>query len=123
MSLYEGCENSTAAAVDRVYRLLDTAFYGRIYTLQALPNGDTKPVPDIPELPDLNAGEWKSLVFDTNQLMRATVNFTQGDVVEDYNDTRNPRQQLEDILAALQAGEQPDQQEIINLLGLILGAL
>ena len=123
VSLYVGCLNPTAEAVDRVYRLLDTAIYGREYVAVSSGSGIVTVQPDIPDVPDNSPFPVRSILGDGKQISLALDNLATGSPNTLYADNRNFRQQLEDIRTALQSGEQLDQEELFNLLGLILGAL
>lgn len=112
VSLYAACENNTAEAVDRVYRLLDAALYGRVYANAGTPD-EPNIVPAIGLIPNVGELANESMVARSRQSALAIDNITTGTANDEYTDTRNIRQQLEDILAAIQNGDGGNTDDIL----------
>ena len=90
--------------LDATYRLLDNALNGTIYS-EDVP-GTIEP--EIPAFPPGNVLEYSILgmLEKLPQLYKLSDNFMQGNVYPgEFEDDRNIKQQLDDILAALAAGD------------------
>jgi len=90
--------------LDATYRLLDNALNGTMYT-EVVP-GTIEP--EIPAFPPGNVLEYSILgmLEKLPELYKLSDNFMRGQVYPgEFEDDRNIRQQLDDILAALAAGD------------------
>lgn len=107
--------------IDALYRLIDNGINGTLY--EETSPGIIEPL--IPAFPpgDVLPYSILGMLSTLPPLYRLSDNFMQGTVYAgEFDDDRNPRQQLEDILAALE-GDDPDFAAIIAQLELIVAAL
>lgn len=127
VSIYEGCRSNTAEAVDRVYRLLDTALYQRTYTVE-IEEGETIVRPELPAVPN---GTWaaadssRSLVRNALRLRAGTLNSLQNETEDGFSQTTETvKTKLREILEALQSagGGQLDDEmlgELVKIVALL----
>lgn len=107
-----GATNRLENAMNRLYTLLDYSLNGETYT--ALETGNPLDLveysPALPAAPLGNLPQAQSLRFSALETYRAVDNGLHGRDHTGYEDTRNPRQQLEDLIAAAgSAGELDDE--------------
>lgn len=122
VSLYAGCLNPTAEAVDRVYRLLSSALYGNVYAATEDSNNERIITPPIPDVPDTMGYAGESIIQRAKQATLAADNIATGIPNELFAESRNFRQQLDDIKTALQNGENLDADilaELVQIAGLL----
>lgn len=122
-SLLMPCGKDIVESIDRLYRLTDVIHNGSIYTYSG--SGTTLDPyvynPPIPVVPYRVGPLEPSLRFSIDKIMKLDDNLVNGTTSDVTPDTRNFRQQLDDILAALDAeGLDP---EILAKLVQILAAL
>jgi len=119
------CGADIVAATDRVYRLLDSTLNGRFWdwTGSGTPEDPYVITPEIPIVPDPEYYEYNSMHNDLNSLMLYVRNLVTGSPNVLVSDTRNIRQQFDDILAAIEAGGSFNDDEIISKLEAIILAL
>lgn len=121
MSIFQGCLNPTSKAIDRMYRLLDTTFNGAVYTATIDSSGQTIISPSIPDVPAplssrpiIPALEWAEARQDN-----------------EWNGTGHPglpakeglHAEINRLIAAVEAGEPANNEDIIPILQAILAAL
>ncbi len=123
VSLYSACENSTAEAVDRVYRLLDTALMGRTYVATDNGSGVLTLSPPIAPVPDGPVAGTMAAVPLAEKTLRSVDNGLHGILAPEYGDPRQYRQTLADILLALEEGGDSLDPEILAQLVQIAGLL
>lgn len=129
VSIFEGCTNETANAVDRLYRLLDHTISGRVYTVDATVPNDSVGyiIPAIPAVPaDFDGGYAESLVARFKSLEAVVRNASDGTAYGNYPQDIGQRQLLKDILLAIQNQQQgqglDDEMlaELIRIAGLLV---
>lgn len=113
------CFQELVEGQDRLYRLLDTALYGRVYEATSIEPLVVSPI--IPVVPDLTA-DFPGLLARSAFIAKALNNLSNGTVYTEFPDNRGVKQQLADILAAVQAGQETDP-EVMQLLQSIALAL
>lgn len=123
-SLLMPCAKAIVESVDRLYRLTDVIHNGAIYSYTG--TGTTLDPyvynPAMPIVPARQPGLEPSVKFSLEKILRLDDNLVNGTTYIDAPDARNLRQQLDDILAALQ-GEDSLDPEILAKLVQILAAL
>lgn len=123
-SLLMPCGKEIVESVDRLYRLTDVVNNGAIYSYSGAgttldPYIYSPPMPVVPlRLPGLEP----SVKFSLEKVLRLHDNLVNGTTYTDAPDARNLRQQLEDILTALDSSDSLDP-EMLAKLGEILIAL
>lgn len=118
-----GCIDELIESNRQIYRLLNTALYGQVYTTSVDVDGNPIAVPSIPVAPEIVYGDSVSLVRETTRLFSSVDNGLHGRIQPGYDDERNPRQQLDDLIAAIQAGDGQTQEDILATLVQIAGLL
>lgn len=121
MSIYQGCVNKTADSVDRVYRLINTLYTGQVYTWSSDGEGVVTISPDIPIVPA--PMPTMPLAYALEALQKQIDNGMNGTPYGGYPNGPGQRALLQSILDAINAQENQDPEEIINILQLILAAL
>jgi hypothetical protein len=89
--------------IDRIYRLLDSTIVGTTY----IEDSPGVIIPDIPAVPSLEWTEWSILgrLQLLYTLTNSTLNYQQGTFFDgEFEDIRNPRQQMQDIITLLTDG-------------------
>lgn len=102
------CGTELVRSIDRVYVLLDTTLNGIQYTVTGTgtatdPYVYTPPIPDAPDLQDYVYPGMRSFAEVTEKLVH---NIVDGTTLDGVTESRNFRQQLEDILTQLQQAEE-----------------
>lgn len=125
VSMLTNCNKEVVEAIDRVYRLQDSIHNGTVYSRSGEGTLENPYIfnPPMPSVPLTAVYDEPGLRWAIDDLREMLNNFTNGVATVNYPDVRNPRQQLADILAAIQAGEEVSTEEIENLLNLIVLAL
>lgn len=123
VSLYAGCNNGTAASVDRVYRLLDSVFTGAQWQAGVDENNQPKAFPPIPAVPTFQPEADEALVRQVQISQMALYNLATGEQNEEFSDTRNIRSQLDEVIRLLGEGDAGNQEEILATLIQIAGLL
>lgn len=101
--LLKGCGDEIVTAINQVYRLLDTSINGVTYTVSGDGTPDDPYVynPPIGIVPTVGEADEPGQRFYLAKAMRLLDNFVNATTYADAPDTRNVRQQLEDIITAL----------------------
>lgn len=119
-----GCKDEIVTAINQLYRLTDVVHNGTVYSYTG--TGTTLDPyvynPPIPVVPARTPGLEPSEKFSLEKLLRLQDNLVNGTTYTDAPDDRNLRQQLADILEAIQGQETLDP-EILAELVQILAAL
>lgn len=105
--LLKGCGDEIVTAINQVYRLLDGSINGVAYTFTGAGTDDDPYVynPPIPVVPVISNAEEPGQRFYLAKAMRLLDNLVNGTTYIDAPDARNIRQQLEDIIAALNSDD------------------
>jgi hypothetical protein len=125
VSMLTNCNDEVVQAVDRLYRLQDSIHNGTVYSRsgEGTPQDPYVYNPPMPSVPLTAVYSEPGLRWNVDDLREMLANFTQGTATVNYPDVRNPRQQLQEILTAIQGMEGADTEQIENLLNLIVLAL
>jgi hypothetical protein len=94
------CAQEIIESNNRLYRLLNTALFGQVYTLVS-----TEPLlitPDIPAVPDNSIIVPPSLLAVTETTVQVLINSLRGEDTSEFTGT-GIKQQLEEIIAAINA--------------------
>ena len=111
------CLNQLLDSNDRLYRLLDSSLNGTVYTV----TGDGTPTdpyiysPVIPIVPDETAHTYPGMRKHSEDIRNAITNIANGTAEPGYSDTRNIRQQLDDMIAAIQGQGEYDEDMLAKL--------
>lgn len=126
--MLEPCGQNIVDAVDRLYMLTDLIWRGteRIRLGDGTPEDPFVIEPAIPPAPGTNSYEPQSGRDDIERTMQYVQSLATGEVNDYVSDTRNIRQQLEDILTAINNGgaayDDAEVQALIQQIILALGA-
>lgn len=115
VSLLMGCKNEITNRQDALYALLDRAINGTAYGVSGL-GTDVEPYVWIPALPvaPLLQFDLPGLLKQVQTSGRQLDNLTNGTVYDEAPDTRNIRQQLDDLIAAT-GGQGLDDEQLAEL--------
>jgi hypothetical protein len=118
--LLKGCGDEIVTAINQVYRLLDASINGVTYTFTGDGTPDNPYIynPIIGIVPTVGEADEPGQRFYLAKAMRLLDNLVNATTYTDAPDARNIRQQLDDIIAALEA-EDFDPATIEALLGQI----
>lgn len=111
------CTQGLQQSLDRLYMLLDGALYGRQYSLANPVTGEI--VPPLPVVPDTTLSVGQALAVVLPLFQRQTHNSLTGAVYDDAPDPRGIRQQLDELIAAIQAGAADDEDVLAALLQIV----
>lgn len=111
------CTQGLQQSLDRLFMLLDGALYGRQYSLANPETGEI--VPPLPEVPDTSASVGQALAVILPLLQRQNHNALTGAIYPDAPNPRGIRQQLDELIAAVQAGAADDEDVLAALLQIV----
>lgn len=119
-SLLMGCSSEIVAAVDRLYRLTDAIHNGTVYGVSGTGTVEDPYIytPAMPLVPATAAGQEPSVKFSLEKSLRLIDNLVNGTTYADAPDSRNIRQQVEDLIAAVQAQGGLDDEMLDQLLAI-----
>lgn len=99
-------------AHNRIYRLLDAAMYGRIYEVTDSDPLTIEPaIPDVPNLTAVNPG----LVARLALVEKLLDNMFNGTAYVEFSNTRSLRDQLDELIAAIENGGELDDDILAKL--------
>ena len=115
-----GCSSEIVAAVDRLYRLTDAIHNGTVYGVSGTGTVEDPYIytPAMPLVPATAAGQEPSVKFSLEKSLRLIDNLVNGTTYADAPDSRNIRQQVEDLIAAVQAQGGLDDEMLDQLLAI-----
>lgn len=112
-----GAADRIIESIDRLYRLTDSIHNGTVYAVDG--EGTTLDpyvyYPSMPLVPATESGAEPSVKFSLEKVLRLQDNLVNGTTYTDAPDDRNLRQQLEDILTALDAEGSLDPEMLAKL--------
>lgn len=121
VGLIMGCKNELLESQRQIYRLLDTALNGTTYTVASADPLEIEPaIPAVP--PAWEDAPEPSALYYSRETYRSVDNALHGRDHTGYSDLRNPRQQLDDLIAAVSGqGNLDDEQlaQLIQIVGLL----
>lgn len=116
-SILMGCSDKIVDSINQLYRLTDSIHNGAVYTVTGAGTVEDPFIysPPIPLVPQTQPGAEPGVKFSLEKALRLQDNLVNGTTYTDAPDARNVRQQLEDLILAVQGQGQLDDDMLAKL--------
>ena len=119
--LLMGCKDEIVGAINQLYRLTDSIHNGAVYGVTGAGTLEDPYIytPPIPLVPTTQSGLEPSVKFSLEKALRLQDNLVNGTTYTDAPDDRNLRQQIEDLILAVQNQGQLDDDMLAELVQIV----
>jgi hypothetical protein len=112
------CAEELIESNNRVYRLLDTALYGRVYTVQQS-EPELIVSPALPPVPDATNAMLPGLLARSQRIERLLDNALNGAISAEYATPEGVREKLDRLIAAIQTADDLDPDMLAELIKIV----